>query len=158
MLTYLLRTLPILMAMGLVHAKDCSTSGKWQDELKCRKVFQVEAASKFFSAEALTSELARMPEFAELGYSILRYTADTAESRKLHNDSPVERGYGDELMIRVTRKKLTTRFIVSIVDPVTTRVYVSEDSSSIGGEIEPKLAKTVMKWILEANGKTKAKN
>lgn len=155
------RTAILLIVTGLTLGANAQTplaacpgtSHAWQDELRCTKVLKVEAASKFFNADALVRELLKSKEFQELDYQVVRHTGDLARANAAHGPKPT----AGQLLLRVTRKRFTSRFTVALVDPTSDRIFVSEESSSFGGTIEPDLAKSVIKWVMEANGRLPAK-
>jgi hypothetical protein len=126
-------------------------TGRWQDELRCTKTLRVEAGSKFFNADALMRELLKSKDFQDLGYQAVKHTSEPSRRK------PGSLGIPNEMLLRVTRKRFTTRFTIALVSPATDRIYVSEEASSLGGDIEPDLAKSVLKWIREANGRTTEK-
>ncbi|HYE71739.1 MAG TPA: hypothetical protein VEF04_00350 [Blastocatellia bacterium] len=55
-----------------------------------------------------------------------------------------------ELIIEVTRKKFSTRFTISVIDPDTNLIIASDSDTSIGGTIEPKLASKFIKQVKAA--------
>lgn len=50
-----------------------------------------------------------------------------------------------DLVIEVYRKKFSTRFVFSVIEPGTKRVVTSDKASSLGGDIEPDLANLLIK-------------
>ena len=77
--------------------------------------------------EALERELVKHPEFNQLGLLVVR---DKEEA---------------DLILEVYRKKWTTRFTITAVDARTGTLVSSCQESSIGGDVEPKLAKCFIK-------------
>lgn len=116
----------------------CESAGTWKEVLRCRKILHVDNSSISASEDKLARELLSSPEFVRFGYSIVQNTFTKAA--RIHG-----------LHLRVARKPFTTRYTISLVDPATSRMLIAAEASSLGGEIEPKLAHIVMKWILEAN-------
>ena len=153
------RIISILSVAGLTLAaqspgNSCASTpsnseSTWQEELRCTKVLQVEATSRFFNADALVRELLKSKDFQGLGYQAVKHAASQPASGAKSRTG--------EMLLRVTRKKFTTRFTVALLNPASNRLYVSEESSSLGGDIEPDLAKSILKWIREANGIDPAK-
>jgi hypothetical protein len=133
-------------------ARSNGATARWQDELRCVKTLRVEVGSRFFNADALIRELLKSKDFQDLGYQAVKHTSDPSRRR-----TPGSAVLPSELLLRVTRKKFTTRFTVSLVSPATDRIYVSDQASSLGGEIEPDLAKIILRWIREANGESAEK-
>ncbi|HZS09722.1 MAG TPA: hypothetical protein VFD58_33155 [Blastocatellia bacterium] len=88
--------------------------------------------SAYFNPEALERELLKRSEFKRWGMVVVR---DRKEA---------------DLLAEVTRKKWTTRFTIRLIDPVNNHVLAAEEASSLGGEIEPKLADRFVKLIKEA--------
>ncbi len=123
---------------------ECPGGVPWQERLKCEKTLQIEKASRYFNADSLIRELVKSPDVQELGYQVIRHTGDLTSRGKPRREG---------LLLRVTRKRFTTRFTVSLVDTQTQQIYIAEESSSLGGSIEPDLAKSVVKWIRQANGR-----
>ncbi|HKQ74776.1 MAG TPA: hypothetical protein VJ810_13875 [Blastocatellia bacterium] len=92
------------------------------EALRAAKTIFVRSESGFFTRGAMERELLKRPEFAQWGMSITRQEESA------------------DLIIEVHRKRFTTRFTFSAVDPRSGRIMASDTASSIGGEIEPKLA------------------
>ncbi len=95
------------------------------------KIF-VQAKSDFMDREALERELLKRSDFREWGMIITRNRVDA------------------DLLVEITRKKFTTRFTIRLIDPLTTHVLAADEASSLGGEIEPKLADRFVKLIKAA--------
>jgi hypothetical protein len=97
-----------------------------QDEkaeaLRAAKTIFVRSQSDFFTREAMERELLKRPEFAQWGMTITRQEESA------------------DLIIEVHRKRFSTLFTFSALDPRSGRIVASDTASSIGGTIEPKLA------------------
>lgn len=95
---------------------------------KARLLF-IRPRSSFFDKEKLERELLKRKEFGEMGLEITR-SVNTAD-----------------LILEITRKRLTTRFTCNVIEPVTQRVLAGITASSLGGEIEPHLADALVKEL-----------
>lgn len=95
--------------------------------LRAAKTVFIQPKSDYMNREALERELVKHPEFNHLGLLVVR---DKDEA---------------DLILEVYRKKWTTRFTITAVDARTGALVASCQESSIGGEIEPKLAKCFIK-------------
>lgn len=95
--------------------------------LRAAKTIYIVAKSDYMNREALERELVKHPEFNALGLLVVR---DKEEA---------------DLLLEVYRKKWTTRFTVSALDARTKALVASCQESSIGGDIEPKLATCFIK-------------
>ena len=91
--------------------------------------------SHWFSREKLERELIKRKEFGEMGLELTR-NIDHAE-----------------LVLEITRKKFTSRFTCAIIEPTTERVLAAVTSSSLGSEIEPRLAEAIVKQFKAARDK-----
>lgn len=96
------------------------------------KVLYINQRSSRFNKEKLERELLKRREFGEMGLEITR-NEDLAD-----------------LILDVTRKRFTTRFTCSFLEPTTERVVAGVTASSLGGEIEPHLADAIVKQFKEA--------
>jgi hypothetical protein len=92
------------------------------EALRAAKTICVRSQSGFFTREAMERELLKRPEFAQWGMTITRQEESA------------------DLILEVHRKRFTTRFTFSALDPRSGRIMASDTASSIGGAIEPKLA------------------
>src|SRR5262245_16248764 len=92
------------------------------EALRTAKTIFVRSQSDFFTRGAMERELLKRPEFALWGMTITRQEESA------------------DLIIEVHRKRFTTRFTFSAFDTRSGRILASDTASSIGGEIEPKLA------------------
>lgn len=96
------------------------------------RVLYIKQRSSRFNKEKLERELIKRREFGEMGLEITR-NEDLAD-----------------LVLDVTRKRFTTRFTCSFLEPTTERVVAGVTASSLGGEIEPHLADAIVKQFKEA--------
>ncbi len=101
---------------------------------KARLLF-IRPRSSFLNKEKLERELLKRKEFVEMGLEITRSAS--------HAD----------LVLEITRKKLTTRFTCNVIEPKTQRVLAGTTASSLGGEIEPNLADAIVKELKAKRGK-----
>jgi hypothetical protein len=92
------------------------------EALRTAKTIFVRSQSDFFTRGAMERELLKRPEFALWGMTITRQEESA------------------DLIIEVHRKRFTTRFTFSAFDTRSGRILATDTASSIGGEIEPKLA------------------
>ncbi len=99
-------------------------------------VLYVQCESAWFNRESFERELLKRKEFDELGLALTR------DEKKA------------DLIIKINRKIFTTRFTFSLVDTQTNRVVASDRASSLGGEIEPDLAKLLLKKFQAARQQT----
>ncbi len=95
--------------------------------LRGAKTVFVEPKSDYLNGTALERELVKHPEFNQLGLLVVRN----------HRDA--------DLILEVYRKKWTTRFTITAIDRHTRALVSSCQESSIGGDVEPKLAKCFIK-------------
>lgn len=104
-----------------------STAGGATEILRAAKTMFILPKSDYMNREALERELVKHPEFNRLGLLVVR---DKEEA---------------DLILEVYRKKWTTRFTITAVDARTGALVASCQESSIGGDVEPKLAKCFVK-------------
>jgi hypothetical protein len=95
--------------------------------LRAAKTVFIQQKSDYLNREALERELVKHPEFNRLGLLVVR---DKEEA---------------DLILEVYRKKWSTRFTITAVDARTGALVASCQESSLGGDIEPKLAKCFIK-------------
>lgn len=100
--------------------------------MRLARLLYIQPRSSWFDREKLERELMKRREFGELGLEI---------TRKLINAN---------LVLEITRKKFTTRFTCSVIEPFSERVVGSTTASSLGGEIEPHLAEAIIKQFKAA--------
>lgn len=142
---------PLAMTLTAQAPSTCTGSEHdWKSLLRCRKQLQIEKASRYFNVDALIQELLKDPGFNRLGYEIQVSSGGTGRGI----GSGARESGPNLLLVRVARKKFTTRFTVTLIEPQSKRALMSDDASSLGGEIEPDLAKILMRWIREANGES----
>lgn len=106
--------------------------------LRAAKTVFVQPKSDYMNREALERELVKHPEFNQLGLLVVR---DKEEA---------------DLILEVYRKKWTTRFTITAVDARTGALVGSCQESSIGGDVEPKLAKCFIKQAKVARSQAEA--
>lgn len=95
--------------------------------LSAAKTVFIVAKSEYMDREALEREMVKDPEFSKLGLMVVR---DKEEA---------------DLILEVYRKKWTTRFTITALDARTKALVASCQENSVGGDIEPKLAKCFIK-------------
>ncbi len=115
-----------------------STAGGATGILRAAKTVFVQPKSDYMNREALERELVKHPGFNELGLLVVR---DKEEA---------------DLILEVYRKKWTTRFTVTAIDARTGALVASCQESSIGGDVEPKLAKCFIKQAKAARAQAEA--
>jgi hypothetical protein len=98
-----------------------------REVMKHARLLYFKARSSWYNADKLERELLKRKEFGELGLEITR-----AEK------------YAD-LVMEISRKVLTTRFTCTMMEPRSKRIVGGTTASSLGGEIEPKLAEAIIK-------------
>lgn len=130
----------------------------WRDVLRCHKSLDIQKGTHYFNRDALIRQILKDPAIDRLGYELINSTStrrdESVGTRFPSSESGpkyAKRDAASPLTIRVGRKRLTTRYTVSLIEPASDRVLISDSASSLGGEIEPDLAKIVVKWIREAN-------
>ncbi len=99
------------------------------EALRQARLLFIRPRSSFFNKEKLERELLKRKEFNEMGLEITR-SLTTAD-----------------LILEITRKRLTTRFTCNVIEPITQRVLAGTTASSLGGEIEPNLADAIAKEL-----------
>ncbi len=92
----------------------------------------IRTRSGFFNREAFEKEIMQRSEKQKLELAITR---DELEA---------------DLIVEVYRKRFSTRFVFSVIEPRTKQVLASDKSSSLGGEIESDLANLLIKKIKAA--------
>lgn len=106
--------------------------------LRAAKTVFIQPKSDYLNREALERELVKHPDFNQLGLLVVR---DKEEA---------------DLILEIYRKKWTTRFTITAVDARTGALVASCQESSIGGDVEPKLAKCFIKQAKAARAQTEA--
>jgi hypothetical protein len=97
------------------------------DILRSARFLLVRSRSSLFEGEVFEREILKRSEKEKLELFITR---DEAQA---------------ELIAEVHRKKFSTRFVFSVIEPKTGLVVASDRSSSLGGDIEPDLANLLIK-------------
>lgn len=127
---------PFVKATGIQETKQEAKSAPVRiadlpgpEALRQARLLFVRPRSSFFNKEKLERELLKRKEFNEMGLEITR-SMTTAD-----------------LVLEITRKRLTTRFTCNVIEPVTQRVLAGTTASSLGGEIEPNLADAIVKEL-----------
>ncbi len=108
--------------------------------LRAAKTVFVRPKSDYMNREALERELVKHADFNQLGLLVGRDEKDA------------------DLILEVYRKKWTTRFTITAIDKRTRAIVSSCQESSIGGDVEPKLAKCFIrqaKAARQANAQSK---
>lgn len=95
--------------------------------LRSARTLFVRSRSGFFEGEVFEREILKRCEKEKLELIVTR---DESEA---------------DLVIEVYRKKFSTRFVFSVIEPGTKRVVTSDKASSLGGDIEPDLANLLIK-------------
>jgi len=97
------------------------------ETLRAARVLFVRSRSGFFNCEAFEKEILQRSEKQKLELVITR---DELQA---------------DLIVEVYRKRFSTRFVFSVIEPRTKQVLASDKSSSLGGEIESDLANLLIK-------------
>jgi hypothetical protein len=97
------------------------------DVLRSARLLCVRSRSKLFNAEAFEREILKRSEKEKLELFVTR---DESQA---------------DLIIEIYRKKFTTRFVFTVIEPKTKLIVASDRSSSLGGDIEPDLANLLIK-------------
>lgn len=105
------------------------------EALRQARLLFIRPKSSFLNKEKLERELLKRKEFVEMGLEITRSHLNA------------------DLILEITRKRLTTRFTCNVIEPVTQRVLAGTTASSLGGEIEPNLADAIVKEFKAKRGK-----
>ncbi len=113
-----------------------STMGGATALLRTAKTVYVQPKSYYMNREALERELVKHPEFNQLGLLVVRNKKEA------------------DLILEVYRKKWTTRFTITAIDARTGTLVASCQESSIGGDVEPKLAKCFIKQAKRERAQT----
>lgn len=95
--------------------------------LRAARTVFIQSKSDYMNREALERELVKHPEFNQLSLLVVRDKRDA------------------DLVLEIYRKKWTTRFTITAIDARTRALVASCQESSIGGDVEPKLAKCFIK-------------
>ncbi len=97
------------------------------DALRSARLLCVRSRSKLFNAEAFEREILKRAEKEKLELFVTRDEAQT------------------DLVIEIYRKKFTTRFVFTVIEPRSKLIVATDRSSSLGGDIEPDLANLLIK-------------
>ncbi len=97
--------------------------------LRSAKAILIEAHSGFMNAQAFEREFMKLPQFSDWGLSLVRKKEDA------------------DLIVQVYRKKWTTRFTITVMTRDASQVLATCEETSLGGEIEPKLAQCLVKIL-----------
>lgn len=108
------------------------------EALREARILYIRQRSSRFNPEKLERELLKRKEFGEMGLELTR-NADRAD-----------------LVLEITRKRFTTRFTCSIIEPGSERILAGATASSLGGEIEPHLADAILKQFKAVRAKPAA--
>ena len=106
--------------------------------LRSAKTIFINARSEFMNAQAFERELMKLPEFDEWGLTLI------------HKKEPKEQV---DLQVEVYRKRWTTRFTITVMDSDAKIVLATCEETSLGGEIEPKLARCLIKILRAAKAR-----
>lgn len=132
------QTLLMLTVIGLPVVSGQTITQRQTDSdslLQTARRLYIFQRSTFMNREAFERELLKRPECKEWEMVIVR--------------NPEEA----DLVLEVTRKKWTTRFTLSLVNPANNNLIASQEASSLGGEIEPKLAERFVRMIKTARAR-----
>lgn len=99
------------------------------EALRQARLLFIRPKSSFINKEKLERELLKRKEFTEMGLEITRSHLNA------------------DLILEITRKRLTTRFTCNVIEPMTQRILAGTTASSLGGEIEPNLADAIVKEL-----------
>jgi len=99
------------------------------EALRQARLLFIRPRSSFFNKEKLERKLLKRKEFNEMGLEMTRSISNA------------------DLVLEITRKRLTTRFTCNVIEPITQRVLAGTTASSLGGEIEPNLADAIVKEL-----------
>lgn len=111
-----------LLILGSLVVQGQAPTTRSDHILRSAETVFVDAKSNYMNREALERELLNHPDFNQLGLVILQ------EEK------------GADLILEIHRKRWTTRFTATVIDPRSKTVLASCEETSLGGEIEPKLA------------------
>ncbi|MFN0109691.1 MAG: hypothetical protein ACKVZH_12630 [Blastocatellia bacterium] len=104
------------------------------EALQQARLLFIRPKSSFMNKEKLERELLKRKEFVEMRLEITRSISNA------------------DLVLEITRKRLTTRFTCNVIEPVTQRILAGTTASSLGGEIEPNLADAIVKEFKAKRG------
>jgi hypothetical protein len=104
------------------------------EALRQARLLFIRPKSSLMNKEKLERELLKRKEFGEMGLEISRSHLNA------------------DLVLEITRKRLTTRFTCNVIEPVTQRILAGTTASSLGGEIEPNLADAIVKELKAKRG------
>lgn len=99
------------------------------EALRQARLLFVRPKSSFMNKEKFERELLKRKDFTDLGLELTRSHLNA------------------DLILEITRKRLTTRFTCNVIEPVTQRILAGTTASSLGGEIEPNLADAIVKEL-----------
>lgn len=127
-----LLVLPLTAAYGQGQNESETSRPSPNEVLAKAQTILIRSNSFYFKASTLENELLQSEEFQDWGLVITRDENDA------------------DLIIEVGRKKFTTSFIYSVIDPKNKRVVASGRVNSIGGTVEGKISKNFLKRMRAA--------
>ena len=99
------------------------------DALRSARTVFIRSKSVYFKAEALEQSLVNRGEFQDWGLAVTRYESDA------------------DLVIEVSRKLFTNRFLYNVIDRRANRVLLGGRVGSLGGTVEGQIADSFIKKL-----------
>lgn len=124
---FVLLLIPLMAVVGQEKPEAPIARPSPNEVLAKAQTILIRSNSFYFRASTLENALLQMEEFQDWGLVITREENDA------------------DLIIEIGRKKFTTSFIYSVIDPKNKRVVASGRVNSIGGTVEGKISKSFIK-------------
>ena len=104
------------------------------DALRSARTIYIRSNSVYMKAEALEQALVNREEFQDWGMTVTRDEADA------------------DLVIEVTRKLFTNRFVYNVIDRRKNRLLAGGRIGSLGGTVEGQIADSFVKKLRRVRG------
>ena len=102
------------------------------DALRTARTIFIRSKSVYFKAESLEQALVNRDEFQDWELAVTRYESDA------------------DLVIEVTRKLFTNRFVYNVIDRRANRILAGGRIGSLGGTVEGQIADSFIKKLRRA--------
>lgn len=129
----LVRFSALIFGLGILAANLHAVASAQESEavtvMRSAKMIYIRIQSNYCNREELEKNLLQSKEFQMWGLAL---TQDEKEA---------------DLVLEVHRKRWTTRFTIAALNPHTKHLLASDSDTSLGGEIEPKLAQLFIRQL-----------
>lgn len=110
------------------------------DALRNARMIFIRSKSVYFNARSLEQALVNREEFLDWQLAVTRDGADA------------------DLVIEVSRKLFTNRFVYNVIDPRTSRVLMGGRIGSLGGTVEGQIADSFIKKLRRVRAGSRPSN